>query len=98
DSSHVGILHTDQANTPWMNEELTPRDDEDFNPGALASGDHAPALEVEDTAFGFHYVAKRQGSAAADDGPSHSIRVTPVLLPFVRIIPAPAFQFFVFEV
>ena len=98
DSSHVGILHSDQANPTWMNEEFTPRDDEDFNPGALASGDNAPALEVEDTAFGFHYVAKRQASSAADGGPAHSIRVTPVLLPFVRIIPAPAFQFFVFEV
>jgi phthalate 4,5-dioxygenase oxygenase subunit len=78
DSSHVGILHSDQANPTWMEEEFTPRDDEDFNPGALASGDNAPALEVEDTAFGFHYVAKRQASSAADGGQAHSIRVTPV--------------------
>jgi phthalate 4,5-dioxygenase oxygenase subunit len=68
DSSHVGILHSDQANPSWMNEEFTPRDDEDFNPGALASPDNAPALEVEDTAFGFHYVAKRQASSTADGG------------------------------
>jgi phthalate 4,5-dioxygenase len=98
DSSHVGILHSNQANPTWMDDEFTPRDDEDFNPGALASGDNAPKLELEDTAFGFHYVAKRQGPPDADGAPTHSIRVTPVLLPFARIIPAPAFQFFVFEV
>jgi phthalate 4,5-dioxygenase oxygenase subunit len=98
DSSHVGILHSNQANPTWMDDEFTPRDDEDFNPGALASGDNAPKLELEDTAFGFHYVAKRQGPPDADGGPTHSIRVTPVLLPFARIIPAPSFQFFVFEV
>jgi phthalate 4,5-dioxygenase oxygenase subunit len=99
DSSHVGILHSNQANPTWMNDEFTPRDDEDFNPGALASGDNAPKLELEDTAFGFHYVAKRQGPRAADTSTiTHSIRITPVLLPFARIIPAPAFQFFVFEV
>jgi phthalate 4,5-dioxygenase len=98
DSSHVGILHSNQANPTWMDDEFTPRDDEDFNPGALASGDNAPKLELEDTAFGFHYVAKRQGPLAADGSPTHSIRVTPVLLPFARVIPAPAFQFFVFEV
>ncbi len=98
DSSHVGILHSNQANPTWMDDEFTPRDDEDFNPGALASGDNAPKLELEDTAFGFHYVAKRQGPQAADGTPTHSIRVTPVLLPFARVIPAPAFQFFVFEV
>jgi len=98
DSSHVGILHSNQANPTWMDDEFTARDDEDFNPGALASGDNAPKLELEDTAFGFHYVAKRQGPRAADGSTAHSIRVTPVLLPFARIIPAPAFQFFVFEV
>lgn len=98
DSSHVGILHSNQANPTWMDDEFTPRDDEDFNPGALASGDNAPKLELEDTAFGFHYVAKRQGPRAADGTPTHSVRVTPVLLPFARVIPAPAFQFFVFEV
>ncbi|MEU0033594.1 Rieske 2Fe-2S domain-containing protein [Streptomyces sp. NPDC006333] len=98
DSSHVGILHSNQANPTWMDDEFTAREDEDFNPGALASGDNAPTLDIEDTAFGFHYVAKRQGPPAADGGPTHSIRVTPAILPVTRIIPAPAFQFFVFEV
>ncbi|WP_329285893.1 Rieske 2Fe-2S domain-containing protein [Streptomyces sp. NBC_01455] len=98
DSSHVGILHSNQANPTWMNDEFTAREDEDFNPGALASGDNAPTLDIEDTAFGFHYVAKRQGPPAADGRPATSIRVTPAILPVTRIIPAPAFQFFVFEV
>ena len=98
DSSHVGILHSNQANPTWMDDQFTSRDDEDFNPGALASGDNAPTLDVEDTAFGFHYAAKRQGPPAEDGTPTHSIRITPAILPVTRIIPAPAFQFFVFEV
>lgn len=98
DSSHVGILHSNQANPTWMEGEFTPRTDEDFNPGAPASADNAPALEIEDTAFGFHYVAKRQGPPTTDGSPTHSIRVTPAVLPVTRVIPAPAFQFFVFEV
>jgi phthalate 4,5-dioxygenase oxygenase subunit len=98
DSSHVGILHSNSANPTWMDDTFTPVTDEDYNPGALSSSDNAPLLEVEDTAFGFHYVAKRQGPAAADGAGTYSIRVTPALLPVTRVIPAPAFQFWVFEV
>ncbi|WP_345412096.1 Rieske 2Fe-2S domain-containing protein [Pseudonocardia xishanensis] len=98
DSSHVGILHSNQANPTWMKDEFTARDDEDFNPGALASSDNAPTLEIEDTSFGYHYVAKRKGPRAEDGAPTVSVRVTPVFLPVGRIIPAPAYQFFVFEV
>jgi phthalate 4,5-dioxygenase oxygenase subunit len=97
DSSHVGILHSDQANPSWMDETFTPVD-QDFNPGALASSDNAPTLEIEDTAFGFHYVAKRQGPLSGDGSPTHSVRVTPAMLPVGRIIPAAAFEYFVFEV
>lgn len=97
DSSHVGILHSNQANPTWMLGDFTSADD-DFNPGALASSDNAPLLEIEDTDFGYHYAAKRQlpADAAITDG--YSARVMPVILPFVRIIPSPAFQFFAFEV
>jgi len=97
DSSHVGILHSNSANPSWMLDEFTHVEDED-NPGALAVSDNAPALDIEDTAFGYHYVAKRQGPPGPDGEPTHSVRVTPVLLPVGRIIPAPAYQFFVFEV
>jgi phthalate 4,5-dioxygenase oxygenase subunit len=97
DSSHVGILHSDRANPGWMNDAFTPAN-EDFNPGALASADNAPELEMEATPYGYQYVAKRQGPARPDGTPTYSIRVTPVIFPTGRIIPAPAFQFYVFEV
>ncbi|MFV0457750.1 MAG: Rieske 2Fe-2S domain-containing protein [Actinomycetales bacterium] len=92
DSSHVGVLHSNQANPTWMHGEFSSKD-EDFNPGALASADNAPTLEIEDTAFGYHYAAKRK---LTDGG--QSVRVMPVILPFVRVIPAAAYQFFAFEV
>jgi phthalate 4,5-dioxygenase oxygenase subunit len=98
DSSHVGILHSNSANPTWMDDTFTQVTDQDYNPGALSSADNAPLLEVADTAFGFHYAAKRRGPAAADGSATHSIRITPALLPVTRIIPAPAYQFWVFEV
>lgn len=96
DSSHVGILHSNRANPGWMHDTFI-AGDEDYNPGALAVADNAPVLEIEDTPYGYHYVAKRTGPKQPDGKPTHSIRVTPVLLPTGRIIPAPSFQFYVFE-
>src|SRR5690606_11826301 len=81
----------------WMKEEFTPGE-EDFNPGAITVNDNAPTLEIEDTEYGYHYVAKRKGPPTADGAPTHSIRVTPEIFPTGRIIPARAYQFFVFEV
>ncbi|MCC2097835.1 MAG: Rieske 2Fe-2S domain-containing protein [Hyphomicrobiales bacterium] len=98
DSSHVGILHCNRANPSWKNNTFEAVTDEDYNPGALSVGDNAPDLEVENTAFGYHYAAKRQGPAGEDGKANLSIRVTPVVFPTGRIIPAPAFQFFVYEV
>jgi phthalate 4,5-dioxygenase oxygenase subunit len=95
DSSHVGILHSNAANPSWLTDEFTPPT-EDWNPAAIAVPDNAPTLEVEDTAFGYHYAAKRQGPPAEDGSPTHSIRVTPVVLPICHIVPAPAFQYYVF--
>jgi phthalate 4,5-dioxygenase oxygenase subunit len=96
DSSHVGILHSNRANPGWMHDTFV-AGDEDYNPGALAVADNAPVLEIEDTAYGYHYVAKRLGPPQPDGAPTHSIRVTPVILPTGRIIPAPSFQFYVYE-
>jgi phthalate 4,5-dioxygenase len=97
DSSHVGILHSNQANPTWMTGEFTRVDAAD-NPGALAVADNAPVLEFEDTPFGFHYVAKRRGIPSQDGSPTHSIRVTPAFLPFGRVIPSPEFQYYNFEI
>lgn len=98
DSSHVGILHSNRANPTWMQNTFTAVEDEDYNPGALSVADNCPTLEADDTEYGYHYVAKRKAGLGADGNKAVSIRVTPVVLPTCRIIPAPAFQFFVFEV
>jgi phthalate 4,5-dioxygenase oxygenase subunit len=97
DSSHVAILHSNLANPSWMDDGFTPGV-EDFNPGAIAVPDNAPVIELEDTDYGYHYVAKRRGPAAEDGSETYSIRVTPVILPTGRIIPSPAFQFYVLEI
>jgi phthalate 4,5-dioxygenase oxygenase subunit len=106
DSSHVGVLHSAQAVPTWMqegapmaNDAFQPRDDADVNLGALAVWDNTPDLEIEDTDFGFHCAALRRGAAADDGSPTFAVRVTPVILPVLRIIPAAnSFQFFTFEV
>ncbi len=98
DSSHVGILHSNRANPTWMQNTFTAVLDEDYNPGAISVPDNCPTLEAENTDYGYHYVAKRKAAALPDGRTALSIRVTPVILPTCRIIPSPAFQFFVFEV
>ena len=96
DSSHVGILHSNVANPSWMNNEFTPSQT-DYNPGALAVADNAPVLEVQDTSFGYHSAAKRKIPVGEDGVQRESLRVAPVMFPTGRIIPAPSFEFFVFE-
>ncbi len=100
DSSHVGILHSNDARPGWMARAFTPNPDE-FNPAAFAVEDNAPVLEIENTAFGFHYAALRQGNR---NGPTLApdreryVRIYPFLMPTIRFIPAPAVLFTVFEV
>ncbi|WP_168794322.1 Rieske 2Fe-2S domain-containing protein [Paraburkholderia aromaticivorans] len=93
DSSHVGVLHTNMARPGWKDNEFT-RNPDVINPAALASNDLEPALKIEETAFGFHYVALRK----TDDPGVRNARVVPFIVPYGRIIPAPAFQFTVLEV
>ncbi|MFM0081394.1 Rieske 2Fe-2S domain-containing protein [Paraburkholderia sediminicola] len=93
DSSHVGVLHTNMARPGWKDDEFTPNADV-VNPAALASNDLEPALKIEETAFGFHYVALRK----TEDPTVRNARVVPFIVPYGRIIPAPAFQFTVLEV
>ncbi|MDW3688858.1 Rieske 2Fe-2S domain-containing protein [Cupriavidus sp. CV2] len=93
DSSHVGVLHTNMARPGWKDNAFTPNPDA-INPAALASNDLEPALKIEDTAFGFHYVALRKTNTPR----TLNARVVPFIVPYGRIIPAPAFQFTVLEV
>lgn len=60
--------------------------------------DATPDLGIEDTPYGYHYAALRDGPATTAGDPTWSVRITPVMLPTGRIIPANAFQFYVFEV
>ena len=93
DTSHVGVLHTNEARPGWKDKEFT-RNTDVVNPAALASNDLNPVLKIEDTAYGFHYVAMRK----TDQANLKNARVVPFIVPYGRIIPAPAFQFTVLEV
>jgi phenylpropionate dioxygenase-like ring-hydroxylating dioxygenase large terminal subunit len=92
DSSHVGILHSDQARPGWQTNTIT-RNTDVLNPGALAVDDNAPVLSIETTDFGFHYAAIRKGANGAPN-----VRIVPFVLPSARIIPAQARVATLFEV
>jgi phenylpropionate dioxygenase-like ring-hydroxylating dioxygenase large terminal subunit len=93
DTSHVGVLHTNEARPGWKDKAFQ-RNTDVVNPAALASNDLNPALKIEDTPYGFHYVAMRKTDTAG----VRNARVVPFIVPYGRIIPAPAFQFTVLEV
>ena len=93
DSSHVGVLHTNMARPGWKDGDFQPNPDV-VNPAALTTNDLEPVLKMADTAFGFHYVALRRIGKAG----MKNARVVPFIVPYGRVIPAPAFQFTVLEV
>jgi hypothetical protein len=93
DSSHVGVLHTNMARPGWKDKSFEPNPDV-VNPAALVSNDLEPSLKIEETAFGFQYVALRK---TAHEGVKNA-RVVPFIIPYGRIIPAPAYLFTVLEV
>ena len=79
DSSHVGILHSNAARPGWVGQS-------DEKVGSL--DDTGPVLEVEDTEFGYHYAAFRQGAP----GRPGNVRIVPFIMPSGRIIPGGALQ------
>jgi phthalate 4,5-dioxygenase oxygenase subunit len=97
DSSHVGILHSNDARPGWMEQSFNRSPDAD-NPANLAVDDNAPTFEIEDTDYGFHYAAMRRGPGPNGAPEVKNIRVVPLIMPYIRIIPAPSFFFHVFEV
>ena len=98
DSSHVGILHCNLANPEWKSKPDFVPAAEDYTSVALAVGDNAPLIDIENTEYGYHYAAKRQGPKLADGTDTFSVRGTAVIFPTCRIIPLTQYQFFVFEV
>ena len=100
DSSHVAILHSNVARPGWLTKTFTPSTDA-LNPAAFAVEDNAPALELEDTRFGFHYAAFRQENRSDgkfDETREKHVRIYPFLMPTIRFIPASKVLFTVFEV
>lgn len=93
DSSHVGILHTNQVRPSWRARRQ--RTDAGVLDAAIME-DNAPSLEIEDTPFGFHYAAIR-GSMADEASGLRNVRITPVILPTLRVIPATFYFFSVYE-
>jgi phthalate 4,5-dioxygenase oxygenase subunit len=97
DSSHVGILHSDAARPGWMDKTFNVNRDA-LNPGAFEADDNAPCLEVENTAFGFHYAAIRQTGHIENGAPIENVRVVPLIMPFIRVIPSRVTHYTIFEV
>jgi len=98
DSSHVGVLHSDMARPGWVDSTFQSAGDV-MNPGTLVSDDMAPKLEIEDTAFGFHYAARRKTDRKDDNGIDiENCRIVPLMMPWTRIIPSPTSYYTVFEV
>lgn len=100
DSSHVGVLHSNDARPGWLTKDFTPNPDT-LNPAAFAVEDNAPMMELENTAFGFHYAAFRQQDridGKIDETREKHVRVYPYLMPTIRFIPAAKVLFTVFEV
>ena len=60
--------------------------------------EETPDLGIEDTAYGFQYAALRDTGQDENGDTAWSVRITPVMFPAGRIIPANAFQFYVFEI
>ncbi len=98
DSSHVGILHCNLANPDWKDKASFVPDASDYSSVAMAVGDNAPDIDLENTPYGFHYAARRDGPVLDDGTTTDSVRVTAVILPTGRIIPIAQYQFFIFEV
>ncbi|OYW84981.1 MAG: hypothetical protein B7Z20_09930 [Sphingobium sp. 32-64-5] len=78
DSSHVGMLHTNDARPTWA----AKRRGEEVPASAWDS--LAPTYEVDDTDYGYRYVAFR---AIPGRGDARHARQVPAMLPNMRIIP-----------
>lgn len=95
DSSHVSVLHTNQARPSW-GAARGPADDSvvAFQP----LDDMAPAFDIEDTSFGYHYAATRTVNPDRGGPEVRNIRIVPAIMPYGRIIPGPKISFLVWEV
>jgi phthalate 4,5-dioxygenase len=93
DSAHVGLLHSNQVRPDWRARQA----DLDVELRRLVMIDQMPTLEVEDTPYGFHYAAIRAAVENPDDPDVRFVRVVPVMMPGMRMIPQKTYTFTVFE-
>lgn len=91
DSSHVGVLHTNDARVSWAAKR------KGENPPPSPWDSLSPTYEAEQTDYGYRYVAFR---AMPDGAKARHARQTPVLMPNMRIIPGGMglFNIHIFEV
>ena len=95
DSSHVGILHSNLTRPGWLaagDHTATPELNDMVSD---AWDDMSPKLDIENTAFGFHYASIRQ---VGGPNPRHNVRLVPLFLPHGRVIQFPDFFTTVFDV
>ena len=95
DSSHVSVLHTNQARTSWAagrGLEIDP----DVNKWSPMD-DPSPVFQVEDTPFGYHYSATRNLPPSRHNEAMRNVRITPAIFPTGRIIAGPVADFLVWE-
>src|SRR3546814_247887 len=93
DSSHVSVLHTNQARKSWSADRGVDVDLTNWTP----MDDSAPLFEVEDTPFGYHYAATRKLPPGREDDRFRNVRITPAIFPTGRIIRGPIMDFLVWE-
>lgn len=93
DSSHVSVLHTNQARTSWAASRGLDVDLNKWTP----MDDRSPVFDVEDTPFGYHYSATRNLPPERKDEGMRNVRITPAILPTGRIIRGPVADFLVWE-
>src|SRR3546814_20259921 len=91
DSSHVSVLHTNQARKSWSADRGVDVDLPNWTP----MDDSAPVFEVEDTPFGYHYAATRKLPPGREDDRFSNVRITPAIFPTGRSIRGPLMDFLV---
>lgn len=77
DSSHVSVLHTNQARPSWAAATGVKLD----VPVYTEMNDTAPHFDVEDTWFGYHYSATRVVDEARGGAAMRNIRIVPAVMP-----------------
>lgn len=93
DSSHVSVLHTNQARPSWAAAAGVQLDVPTFS----EMNDTSPRFDIEDTWFGYHYAATRVVGDDRGGEEMRNIRIVPAMMPTGRIIPGPKNDFFNWE-